>query len=127
MTKNLLVAVIDDDASVLTALRRLLGASGLEPETFASGQPFLDSLPAHRPDCMVLDFHMPGLTGLDVLRELDRRVLQIPVVVITGRCESGSEAQCQAVGALAYLSKPIDNRVLLEAIGEAVGHRLAQS
>jgi FixJ family two-component response regulator len=115
-----LVAVVDDDGSVCKALRRLIVASDMGVETFVSGQTFLDSLPLSRPDCVVLDLHLPGLSGLDVLRALAVASWQLPVIVITGRDEPASRARCLAGGALAYLSKPLDQAALLQAIGEAV-------
>lgn len=117
------VAVIDDDVAVCKAVRRLLVASGLDTTIFHSGQCFLDWLPDNRPDCVVLDYHMPGLTGLDVLRKLHQARSNLPVIVVTGRSEVGSEALCQAAGASAYLSKPIDDVVLLRTVGHAISNR----
>jgi FixJ family two-component response regulator len=120
MTETLLVAVVDDDASVRTAIRRLLIASNLHVETFASGEEFLRSLCAHTPDCLILDLHMPGLTGLDIQRQITRLGVHLPVVVITAYDDSESHAQCLAAGAAAYLHKPLDDRVLLDAVTAAV-------
>lgn len=77
-------------------------------------------LPARRPDCLVLDLHMPGLSGLEVQRELARRGETVPIVVITAFDEHESRAQCLAAGAAAYLLKPFDDQALLDAIGRAV-------
>jgi FixJ family two-component response regulator len=121
MTKALRVTVVDDDGSVRKAIGRLLTASGLCVEAFASGQEFLESLPANHPDCLVLDLHMPGLTGLDVLRELALAGLRLPVVVITAFDEPESRSQCISAGAAGYLLKPLDDRILLNAIATAVG------
>jgi FixJ family two-component response regulator len=119
--KRSVIAVIDDDASVCKALKRLIGASDLDVETFASGETFLESLSAHRPDCVVLDLHMPGLSGVDVLKALACREVELPVIIITGRDEPSSRARCLAAGAVAYFAKPLDHVKLLEAIGDAVG------
>jgi FixJ family two-component response regulator len=123
MTKIPVIAVVDDDVSICKAFKRLFAASGLDTTTFLSGQAFLKSLADGPPDCVVLDFHMPELTGLDVLHALRRTGSRLPVIVITGRHDLASEAKCKAAGALAYLPKPIGNKVLLEAIGEAVRRR----
>ena len=123
MAKPPVIAVVDDDVSVCKALRRLLIASGLDTTTFLSGQAFLNSLATRPPDCVVLDFHMPELTGLDVLNALQRAGSRLPVIVITGRHDPGSEALCQAAGAVCYLSKPIGDEVLLGAIADAVRGR----
>jgi FixJ family two-component response regulator len=120
MAEKLLVAVVDDDASVRKAIRRLLIASNLQVETFASGEEFLRSLCAHTPDCLILDLHMPGLTGLDVQRQITRIGLRLPIVVVTAYDEAESQAQCLAAGAAAYLHKPLDDRVLLDAVTAAV-------
>jgi FixJ family two-component response regulator len=120
MAETLLVAVVDDDASVRKAIRRLLVATELQVETFASGEEFLRSLCAHTPDCLILDLHMPGLTGLDVLRQITRIGLHLPVVVITAYDETESRSQCLSAGAAAYLHKPLDDLVLLDAVAAAV-------
>ena len=115
------VAIVDDDESVRRALQRLLHASDLIAETYASGQEFLDSLKSRRrPDCLVLDLQMPGMNGLEVQRELTNAGLRLPVVVITGHDESGAGARCLSAGAAAYLRKPFDDRTILDAIAAAV-------
>ncbi|SEC27215.1 Response regulator receiver domain-containing protein [Rhizobiales bacterium GAS188] len=115
-----LIAVVDDEEAICRALKRLIVASHLDVATFPSGQAFLDSLQATRPDCLVLDLHMPGLSGLDVLRALTDAGQRIPAIIITGRDEPASRALCLAAGALAYLPKPLDQAKLLRTIGEAV-------
>ena len=118
---RLRVAVVDDDASVRKALKRLLRAANLEAEVFASGRQFLESLPSGFPDCLVLDLHMPEMNGLDVQRHLAQQGLQVPIVVITGHDEPQTRAQCMSAGAAAYLRKPLDDEALLEAIYRAAG------
>jgi FixJ family two-component response regulator len=115
------VAVVDDDKSVRKALQRLLRASDLDADTFASAEDFLASLPqASLPDCLVLDLQMPGTSGLDLQRQLVRTGLQVPTVVITGHDEPGMEARCLAAGASAYLRKPLEAATLLAAIEAAI-------
>ncbi|MGE0120082.1 MAG: response regulator transcription factor [Dongiaceae bacterium] len=115
------VAIVDDDESVRRALQRLLHASDLVAETYASGREFLDSLRSRRhPDCLVLDLQMPGMNGLEVQRELANAGLHLPVVVITGHDEPGVGARCLSAGASAYLRKPFDDRAILDAIAAAV-------
>ena len=116
------VAIVEDDDSVRRALGRLLAAANIAATPFGSGRAFLDSLSAARPDCVVLDLHMPEMNGLDVLAALRRAGLGLPVVVVTGRFSPESRAECLAAGARAYLGKPLDETVLLRTIGEAVGH-----
>ena len=123
MTEPFLVAVVDDDESVRKALRRLLVASNLSVETFGSGDEFLASLCAHSPDCLILDLHMPGLTGLELQMQIARLGLRIPIVIITAYDESDTQAKCLLAGAAAYLQKPLDGQVLLDAVANAVGDR----
>jgi FixJ family two-component response regulator len=118
---RLRVAVIDDDASVRKALKRLLRAANLDAEVFASGRQFLETLPSGSPDCLVLDLHMPDMNALDVQRYLAQEGLQVPIVVITGHDEPESQAQCLSAGAVAYLRKPLDDEALLEVIHRAAG------
>jgi len=121
MSPSLFIAVVDDELSVRKALGRLLTASQMGVETFASGQEFLDSLSSRRPDCVVLDLHMPGLSGLDVQRELTRTAVIVPIVIVTAHDDAERRAECLAAGASAYLLKPLDERTLLDAIGKAAG------
>ncbi len=116
-----LIAVVDDDASVCKALGRLILASDLDVATFASGQMLLDSLAWRRPDCIVLDLHMPGLSGMDVLHALANAGWELPVIMITGRDQGTSRTRCLAAGAQAYLPKPLNQAELLQAIGKALG------
>ena len=111
-----LVFVVDDEEAVRKALRRLLSASGLSVQVFADGADFIDAVAVHRPDCLVVDLHMPGMTGLDVLRQLAHLNVKIPAIVITAHDENETREQCELAGANAYLCKPLDARALLEAI-----------
>jgi len=120
-----LIAVVDDDPSVCKALRRLIGASNFDAVSFASGEIFLRDRAAHRPQCVVLDLHMPGLGGIDVMSALTDAGCVLPVIIITGRDDPGSRAQCLAAGAYAYLRKPLDPSELLRSIENAVGGRPA--
>lgn len=116
---RLLVAVVDDEESVRRALRRLFLAAGIDVDTFASGQEFLASLAARRPDCAVLDLRLPGLTGLDVLERLAEAGIRLPVVLVTGHDQPGVAERALATGAAAYLRKPLDDESLLNAVASA--------
>jgi FixJ family two-component response regulator len=115
-----LVSIVDDETAVRKALRRLCVASDLRAETFASGEKFIDSLASTCPDCVVLDLHMPGLSGLDVLHKLAVSSKRIPTIVITAHDEPGTHAQCLAAGAAEYLRKPVDGQIRLAAITRAL-------
>ena len=127
MAKSWLIAVVDDEPSIRKALRRLLSASGHQVKTFASGQEFLEELAPWRPDCLVLDLHMPGLSGLEVQRELARVGDPLPIVIVTAFDEPESRAQCLAAGATAYLLKPFDDQALLDAIAIAIKKSSSQN
>jgi len=114
-----LLAVVDDDADVRTALTRLLASAGFSVEAFASGADFLRSLEHHDPDCAVLDLHMPDMSGFDVQGALAGHST-VPVVVITGQDTPESRTRALGLGAKAYLCKPVDDEALLAAIAVAV-------
>jgi len=115
------VAIVDDEEPVRKALRRLMRASGLQAEGFAGGREFLEAAAHRPPDCVVLDLHMGGMSGLQVLRELQAAPQRPPVVIITAHDEPETREQCRAAGAAAYLRKPLDDRLLLNAISAALG------
>jgi len=121
------VAIVDDEEPVRKALKRLLRASGLEADTYASGKDFLEASEARMPDCVVLDLHMPGMSGLQVLEELRSAKKSLPTVVITAYDEPASREQCLAAGAAAYLRKPLDERLLLNAISANVKRNVKEN
>ena len=114
------VAIVDDEEGTRKALSRLLRASGLEAESYANGQEFLDAAAEHRPDCVVLDLHMPGMSGLQVLRKLKAAGQRLSIVVITAHDEPETRERCIDAGACAYLRKPLEDRLLLNAISAAM-------
>jgi FixJ family two-component response regulator len=115
---RLLIAVVDDEESVRKSLRRLLSASKLDAVTFASGQEFLDAVGLDRPDCLILDLQMPGLSGVDVQRHLADRRLRVPTIIITADDET--RGRHPAPSTVAYLCKPFEDHVLLATIARAV-------
>jgi FixJ family two-component response regulator len=114
------VAIVDDEEPVRKALKRLLRASGLEAEGYASGKDFLEASAQREPDCVVIDLHMPVMSGLQLLRGLQAARRNIPIVIITAHDAPESREQCIAAGAAAYLRKPLDEHVLLGTISAAV-------
>jgi FixJ family two-component response regulator len=114
------VAIVDDEEGIRKALGRLLRAAGLEAHGYANGQEFLTAAVERRPDCVVLDLHMPGMSGLQVLRKLKATGLLLPIVVITAHDEPETREQCLSTGARAYLRKPLEDRLLLNAISAAM-------
>jgi FixJ family two-component response regulator len=114
------VAVVDDEESVRKALKRLLRAAGLEAESYATGQEFLEQAATREPDCVVLDLHMPVMSGTQVLAQIRKMPRRPPVVVITAHDVPEKRDECLAAGACAYLRKPLEDRLLLNAISAAL-------
>lgn len=117
------IAVVDDEASVRTALRRLLRLADYEVTAFASGEDFLASLATHRPDCAILDIHMPGLSGLDVQARLCAARADVPVVFITASDDLALDHRVLEAGGVTLLRKPFSNDALLAAVGAALRNR----
>jgi FixJ family two-component response regulator len=111
-----LVAVVDDEESVRRALERLFRSAGLETETFPSGGAMLEDLARREPDCVVLDLHMPGMSGFELQGLLAQRSRRIPVVVLTAQDTPETFARAMEGGASAYLRKPVDGDALLAAV-----------
>jgi FixJ family two-component response regulator len=117
-----MIAVVDDDALVRKALVRLLQAAGHVACGFASGPDFLLAWQIDRPECVILDLQMSSVSGTDVLRALRRAAADLPVVMITANDRPGAREECNREGAVGYLLKPFDARVLLESVKLATGN-----
>ena len=115
-----LIAIVDDEDAVRKALRRLLRSVGFEVDVYADGREFLGSLRTRAPQCVVLDLHMPHISGLEVQERLAAARATLPVIVITGHDSDKTRASALANGASAYLRKPVDEQVLLDAIAVAI-------
>ena len=116
-----LIAIVDDEESVRKALRRLMVSAGFRAQTFSCGAALLASLSTDRPNCVVLDLHMPELNGFELQVQLNALAQSLPVVVITGHDTPEAQKRVMDAGAIAYLRKPIDDRELLAAVAKAVG------
>jgi FixJ family two-component response regulator len=117
--KTLSVAVVDDEAPVRVALRRLLRLAEYTVTTFESGEEFLASLASQQPDCVLLDVHMPGITGLVVHARMRAANIDIPVVFITASDTLDIEQGVNAAGAQ-LLRKPFSNDALLAAVANTI-------
>jgi len=114
------VFVIDDDAGMREALQSLIRSVGLSVETFASAREFLTGQRPDAPACLVLDVRLPGLSGLDLQRELSEAGIHIPIIFITGHGDIPMTVQAMKAGAVEFLTKPCRDQDLLDAISQAL-------
>jgi FixJ family two-component response regulator len=119
------VYVVDDDLSVRESLELLLLADGYRPQVFASANEFLARPPMRAPSCLVLDVGLPDLNGLELQQRLSDHRLEMPIIFITGRGDIPMTVQAMKAGAVEFLTKPLPNQALLEAIGSAVARSRA--
>jgi FixJ family two-component response regulator len=114
------VFVVDDDASVREAIKRLIASVGLRVETFGSAGEFLTSKRPEAPGCLVLDVRLPDLSGLEFQRDLAKADIQIPIIFITGHADVPMSVRAMKAGASEFLTKPFRGQELLDAIQEAI-------
>src|SRR5262245_6090160 len=110
------VFVVDDDAAVRDALASLLKSVGLRAEMFASAAQFLEGKRPNAPSCLVLDVRLPGLSGLDFQAELAKKGIQVPIIFITGHGDIPMSVRAMKAGAVEFLTKPVRDQDLLDAI-----------
>ena len=115
-----LLSVVDDDEMLRESLPDLLREFGFAARAFSSGQEFLSSEYLDETKCLILDVAMPGMSGLDVQRELKRRGQLIPIIFITGQKNDDIRRQALKQGAVKFLHKPFSDSTLLDAVNEAL-------
>ena len=115
-----IIYVVDDDASIRTAVGRMLRAAGYSVKAFASGQELLDYRPADLPGCILADLHMPGMNGLDLQVALTRGGVPLPVIFLTGRGDIPTSVQAMRQGAEDFLTKLAPKEQVLEAVTRAL-------
>jgi FixJ family two-component response regulator len=118
--RELVIAIVDDDVSMLRALRRLLRSVGFAVVTYASVEEFLQSGLQARISCLVLDVMMPGMSGLDLLDRLAASGMTLPGIIITACADEQTRLRAEQAGVVAYLRKPFEEEALLEAIQRAL-------
>ena len=117
-----LVSIVDDDRSIRRALRRLVQSAGFTAETFASAEDFLSSPFLVRTSCLVLDIHLNGgMSGFELQARLTADQVVIPIIFITANDDPSTRERVHTSGAAAYLCKPFDDHLLLEAIRSSLG------
>ena len=114
------VLIVDDDASVCAALRRLLGLQGYAVSTFHSAESFLAQHDPQAWGCVILDVALPGLNGLALQQLLEQRGNQMPIIFLTGAADVPMCAQAMKRGAFDFLTKPVDESVLFDAVAQAL-------
>lgn len=120
MSGDLIISVIDDDESFRSALVELLLSLGYEAQSFASAVEFIDRGGEGSCDCIVTDFSMPGMSGLDLIQLLTARGSTVPVIMVTGHSEPRLEAEAAASGAVCLLIKPFKEDALIVCLERAL-------
>jgi FixJ family two-component response regulator len=115
-----LVAIVDDDDSVRTALQGLLKAVGLPAQAFASAEGFLESGKQDQTACLIADIRMPGMSGLELQAKLNAERRRIPIIFITAHGDAKMRMQALRAGAVEFLTKPFDDEALLESVRAAL-------
>jgi FixJ family two-component response regulator len=116
VTTTSIVFVVDDDASVRSSLKFLLSTVGLPVESFDSADTFLHKKLPDAPSCLVLDVRLPGLSGIDIQRELAARNIRIPTIFLTGHGDIPMSVRAMKAGAVEFLTKPFRDQDLLDAV-----------
>ena len=114
------VFVVDDDKLIRDSLEHLIKSVGLKVETFSSAQAFLDTDLPNNPGCLVLDIRMPGMSGLDLQDELEKRDFSTPIIFITGHGTVPMSVRAMKAGAVDFLQKPFEDQELLDTIHHAI-------
>lgn len=115
-----MVAVIDDDESVRTALKELMRSAGLSARAFASAEDFLTSGQQGHIGCLIADIRMPGMSGLELQAKLNADRCKIPTIFITAHGDEKMRLQALRAGAVEFLAKPFDDEALLEMVRAAL-------
>jgi two-component system response regulator FixJ len=114
------VYMVDDDASIRTAVRRLLKSAGFSVLTFSSAEELMQSDFKEKPGCLLLDIRLPGMSGYELLEQFLAFGVKTPTIIITGHDRAGMEERAMQLGAYSYLRKPVDEVTLLGAIHRAM-------
>lgn len=122
-SEKLVVHVIDDDEASRQSLAFLLQAADLDVRTYASAAVFLDLAPKIGWSCVITDVRMPGISGIELLRRLKERDINVPVIVITGHGDVPLAVEAMKIGAIDFLEKPFDDDVLLASVRTALAQR----
>jgi FixJ family two-component response regulator len=114
------IAIVDDNPSLLQGLNRLLSAHGFRVQTFGSAELFLDGIEKCEAECLIVDVHLGGMSGIDLQRQLISMGRDLPVIVMTAIHDEATRAAAFDAGCIAYLRKPFLAKLLIDAINGAV-------
>jgi FixJ family two-component response regulator len=115
-----MVAIVDDDDSMRSALQGLLKAVGLPTQAFASGEEFLNSGQRNQIACLIADIRMPGMSGLELQAQLNADHCRIPIIFITAHGDEKMRMQALRAGAVEFMAKPFNDEALLESVRAAL-------
>ena len=119
MGKRPRISIVDDDPSVRRALGRLCKSVGYAVASFSSAEAFLKAPSAHETECLILDVHLPGQSGLQLQCDLQAADIHFPIIFVTAFDDDQTRTQALAAGAVEFLPKPLDNERLLDVIQRA--------
>ena len=115
-----MVAIVDDDDLMRSALQGLLKAVGLPAQAFASGEDFLKSGQQRQAGCLIADIRMPGMSGLELQAKLNAEACRIPIIFITAHGDEKMRMHALRAGAVEFMAKPFDDEALLESVRAAL-------
>ena len=120
LQKNAVISVVDDDESIRKSVKRLLGSMGFAVKTYPSAQEFLHQGPLPDYGCVIVDVRMPEINGLDLQKRLSESGVLLPVIFMTAYEDHNVRSQAMEAGALAFLQKPFDDQLMVDAISCAL-------
>jgi FixJ family two-component response regulator len=120
MRMHNLISIVDDDRGFLRAIARVLKIQGFDVRTFRSAEDFLGRTDPSEPACLILDINLGGISGIELLHQLSRSGISVPVVFVTANDNENIRKAAVTAGCVAYLEKPVEMKALMEAVGEAL-------
>jgi two-component system response regulator FixJ len=121
------IYIVDDDPAIRDALSMVFKMEGFEVSEFSNGEDFLSIVNQQPPSCVLLDIHMPGRSGMDILKEIDAATFPSPVFIISGRGDIPTAVAAIKMGAFDFIEKPFDAETVVDRVGEALARRAKQS
>lgn len=126
LSATLIVYVVDDDADVRNSIQWLLESVGLTVVTCADAQQFLDTYESGKSGCLVVDVRMPGISGLNLQKQLPKQQIDLPVIVISGHADVDMAVTAMTQGAVTFIEKPFKDQVLIDHLQKALGDDMAR-